>query len=386
MREVPSYDVAVIGVGSMGSATCYELAKRGARVLGLEQFDIPHAMGSHGGQSRLIRQAYFEQIDYVPLLFRAYEKWRGLEQASGAKLLFQTGLRYYGRPQDSMLQGVRTSGSPHEVTLHAHTCREAMEQYEGFDIPDGYEMILEPAGGFVLSERAIATYYSLALQLGADIRTNTALLTWKEDGDGVVLDTKEGQFRANRVVFAAGAWTKNLVSLPLKVTRQTLAWVQPKRWDAFELDRFPCWLWQDHETEGIFYGFPMVPTRVADGPVGLKIAHHMPAREFDPDLGHRDTAEADYASVIRFMDKCMAGRIERVLSSRSCLYTYSDDEHFVIDCLPGYDNKVIIAAGFSGHGFKFVPFIGEVLSDLALDGRTAWPIEFLRMNRLASPS
>ncbi|MGB5508741.1 N-methyl-L-tryptophan oxidase [Robiginitalea sp.] len=381
-----SYDVIVIGVGSMGASACYHLAKRGCRVLGLEQHDIPHELGSHAGQSRIIRKAYGEAIGYVPLLERAYENWRTLESETGSRVFYETGLTYFGPPGSPFLQTVRESAETYRIPLQDLSPEACRRKYPQFALPEHFERLEEPEAGLLTPERSILLLAKQALQQGAVILCGEPVLGWEYQDGGVVVRTPRQTYRAGKLVITAGAWAREL--LPgleprLQVTRQALAWVQPEDWERFTLGTFPCW---HLEHEGYhFYGFPIMPEGTFGGPHGLKLALHHPGEAVtDPDTANRSPSKAEEKVLVEFLEKFIPQGYVRTLEMKTCLYTNTPDGHFVVDYLKEYGKDVVLAAGFSGHGFKFVSVIGEVLADLALEGATPFPIGFLRADRFDS--
>ena len=379
-----TFDVIVIGVGSMGSSACYHLADRGYKVLGLEQFDITHEFGSHAGQSRIIRKAYFENSDYVPLLNRAYENWKAFEKETGEQLYFPTGLVYFGSPDDPLIKGVKRSSSLYNIKLDQQNSNEASQLFHQFKIPDQFETLFEPDAGFVTPEKTIRLYTKQAIKKGAEIHTREKVLNWKKDPNEIVVTTDKNVYRCNKLIITAGAWAGKMISSfskKLKITRQFIAWLAPKNWNNYALDRFPCWLLADDERPGCYYGFPILSGEKFEGPAGLKIAHHYPAIETDPDSVNRQITQEDEEDLKYVFKKYFRGDFE-MLSYKICLYANSPDEDFIIDKLPGYEDKIIIACGFSGHGFKFVPVIGEILADLAINNKTNLPIGFLNAERI----
>ena len=378
-----SYDVIVIGVGSMGASTCYHLAKKGYKVLGLEQFDIPHEQGSHSGQSRIIRKAYGEASDYVPLLERAYENWKTLESETGHQVYYKTGLVYFGAKNGSFLDTVKQSSSQYKIPLNQLTEKECTLKYPQFKLPFDFERLVEPDAGLLTPERSILLMVQQAILNGAIIRTKEKVLEWKRENGTVTVKTDSGSYHAKKLVITAGPWAGKMIpdlAPKLKVTRQSLAWVRPKKWENFVLGEFPCWnlLNDGHD----FYGFPILPVGEFGGPLGLKLALHYPGGDItDPDMVNRTTKESDEDILIRFLNQFMPDGYENTLVMKTCLYTNTPDENFILDFLPGYDKEVSIAAGFSGHGFKFASVIGEIMADLAIKGSTQMPIDFLSAQR-----
>jgi sarcosine oxidase len=382
-----SFDVIVIGVGSMGSSACYYLSKRGYKVLGIEQFNIPHEFGSHAGQSRIIRKAYFENPHYVPLLERAYENWKELEQETGTQIYFPTGLVYFGSKGDLLIKGVKQSASLYNIKVDTLNDHETVERFPAFKIPGDFETLVEPDAGFVTPEKSIKLYSGQAIKKGAEIHKQEKVLNWEKDGSGIKVTTDKNIYRSNRLIITAGAWAGKIIptiSGRLKITRQFIAWIKPRNWNKFILDQFPCWLLADDEKPGCYYGFPVLPETEFGAPIGLKLAHHYPAAIVDPDNVNREVTSEDEMNLRYVLDKYLPDCFESFLSYKICLYTNSPDEDFIIDKLPGYENLVTVATGFSGHGFKFASVVGEVLADLAIKGNTHLPIDFLRVGRFSS--
>jgi sarcosine oxidase len=376
------YDVIVIGVGSMGSSACWVLAERGHKVLGIEQFDIVHERGSHSGQSRIIRKAYFEHPDYVPLLERAYKNWNAFEKETASKIYERTGIVYMGRPDNENIKGILRSASLYQVPVREISVHQAEQEFP-FRIPAGFKVIIEPDAGFVTPERAIRLYAEEAEKRGAILKTNEGVIGWKEEGSKLKVTTTKSIYSCDKLIFTAGAWSSKIIPvLPasLKVTKQMLAWVKPKKTEAFVLGNFPCWFIEDPEL-GTYYGFPILPQKEFGDPVGFKIARHYPGDVVDPDHPNRSIPPHFENEIRHFLRTYIPDADGPLVTAKSCLYTYSRDEHFIIDHLPGYSNRVTIACGFSGHGFKFVSVMGEILADLAMKGKTDLPVGFLKLNR-----
>jgi len=386
LTQIPqTYDAIVLGVGSMGAATCFQLARQGFRVLGLEQFDIPHELGSHTGQSRIIRKAYAEHPDYVPLLERAYENWKALEEETGTQVYFRTGLLYCGQSEDPFIKGVKFSSGKYQIPLQALSIEEAGRKFPQFRLPHGFERLLEPDAGLLTPERSILLYTELALRYGAFIRTREKVRSWTRDNGGFLVKTDLGDYQAKKLIVTAGPWAGSLLpglDRHLTVTRQAMAWMQPERWDDFTLGNFPCWI-IEHDGRA-FYGFPILPAGQLGGPVGLKVAMHYPGGEVTlPDVVDRRSRKEDEEILVEALRQHIPGAWTATLAMKTCLYTNTPDKDFVLDFLPGYEGDVVIGAGFSGHGFKFVSAVSEVLSDLAMKGSTSLPIGFLRASRFS---
>ena len=380
------YDVIVIGVGSMGSSACYYLAGRGHHVLGIEQFTTPHEQGSHTGQSRIIRKAYFEDPDYVPLLNASYENWEHLELETGNKIYHRTGLVYFGPPHAGIIEGVQNSARLYHINLEQPLPSVVTRDFPQFKIPAGYVCLLEPDAGFLQPEKIIELYKQQAIKKGAVIHSNEKVMEWKKDAGHISVVTDKGQYRCKQLVMTSGVWSGQLIPAlrdKIKVTRQPLAWVQPQRQNDFMMGQFPCWMIADDVKPGCYYGFPILPESGFGGPEGLKIAYHYPGAVVDPDHLTQLTSAEETNDIQYFLDKYLTDPVDSILSTKICMYANSPDENFIIDRLPGYEDNVTIACGFSGHGFKFVSVVGEILADLCMQGTTKHPIEFLRLSRFS---
>jgi sarcosine oxidase len=374
---VDRYDVIVVGLGGMGSASAYHLARRGRRVLGLEQFDLLHELGSSHGLTRIIRLAYHEHPSYVPLLRRAYELWHDLEADAGERLLITTGSLEGGPEDGSTFQGAVEAAElhdiPHEV-LDADEMRRRYPAYAGFEAST--RVVWQPDGGVLLAERTILAHVNGALAAGAELRFREPVLGWEPMGDGVRVTTERGSFEADRLVVAAGAWARSLVPSLERLAlpeRQVLAWLQPSRPELFEPDRFPVFL-IDVE-EGSYYGFPL-----HDVP-GFKFGryHHL-AEPMDPSVVDRSVRPDDEALLRAFAERYFPDGAGPTVMLKACIFTNSPDEHFLLGTLPDAP-QVSLFAGESGHGYKFASVIGEILADLAVAGATRHDIGLFRLDR-----
>ncbi len=373
------FDVIVVGVGSMGSAACYQLAKRGVRVLGLEQFNIPHSLGSHHGGTRLIRQAYFEHPSYVELLKAVYPLWRDLEAESGVDLFHQVGALYLGSPDCELIAGSRLAASTYDIPFQWLLPNEVESRFPAFRCAENWVGFFEPNAGYLLCEAAVSAMTRRALEAGAIIRGQTKVVSWQSDSCNVTVRTESDTFTADRLVLCGGAWAGSLLNdlgTPLRVTRQVVAWVWPQKTIDFDGDRMPGWAIDPNPAgkyQGIYYGFPL-----SQNPLGVKLGWHAPGQESHPDDVNRRIHEDDLAWLASFSRQYMPTLGSSLLSAATCLYTYSPDGHFIVDRHPHFEN-VCFAAGFSGHGFKFAPIIGQAIADLSLDGSTELPVDFLKL-------
>lgn len=383
MSAKNQFDLIIVGVGSMGAATAYYLSKQGLKVLGIEQFDIVHERGSHGGQSRIIRKAYFEHPDYVPLMHKAYENWKQIESESNTKLYTETGIVYFGKEFDPLIAGAQQSAALYELNVKRYNANDAREKFPAFKIPDDFIALAEPEAGFIIPDKTIKVYAAQAQKNGAIFLTNTKVKEWKQHKDVIEITTNQDTYTSNKLVITAGAWTKKIVPVlkpDIQVTQQVVAWVKPKNIDKFKLGSFPCWLIQDPK-KGSFYGFPILPSSTYGQPEGLKIAHHFPGEPVDPDRPD-NAINTERIEDIKFMLQKYFDEAEaEIVELKTCLYASTTDEDFIIDFLPDSNKKVVIACGFSGHGFKFAPVVGEILADMSIKGNTDLPINFLKLDR-----
>ena len=372
-----TYDAIVIGAGGMGSATLYHVARRGLRVLGIERFDVPHDLGSSHGESRIIRLAYAEHPDYVPLLRRAYALWRELETQAGEKLLIVTGGIDAGAEDSATVRGSVASCALHDLPHERLDAGALRQRFPGYRLSAQMTAVYQPDAGFLLPERCVVAHVSAARALGAEVRTRERVLRWSASGDDVEVETEQGVYRARRLVIAAGPWARTLVPALQRLAvpeRQVMLWTAPLVPQYFECGAFP--VFNMEAPEGRFYGFPMY------GIPGFKIGKYNHRRETvdDPDLMDRECHAADEAVLRDGIRSYFPDADGPTLAMKPCLFTNSPDEHFILDVLAEHPN-VAVAAGFSGHGFKFCSVVGEVMADLVVDGGTRHDVGLLRVGR-----
>jgi monomeric sarcosine oxidase len=372
-----NYDLIILGTGGAGSAAAYHAARSGAKVLGIDRFAGGHDRGSSHGETRVIRQAYFEHPDYVPLLLRAYELWRELEAEAGIDLLHQVGLLQVGPPQGAVVRGVLESAKLHGLAVDSLTAEETERRFPGFRVPPGSVGVFEPAAGYLRVERCVLAHLAAAKVHGAEFRSGVSARTWQADGSGMRVVTDQGDFTAGKLIITAGPWAPQLLAslgIPLHVRRKHLYWFPASDRRYHEASGCPTYLYE--LPHGVFYGFPQIDER------GVKAAEHSGgAVVADPLHDPREFDAADLARVEGFLAGHLPG-VSRPMQHRSvCYYTMSPDEHFLVDRHPQHDN-VFFAAGLSGHGFKFTSVLGEALADLAQQGKTDLPVGFLSIQRL----
>jgi monomeric sarcosine oxidase len=372
------YNVIVIGTGGVGSSAAFHLARRGQSVLALERFSPGHDRGSSHGQTRIIRKAYFEHADYVPLLQRAYVLWAELEQLTALQLYEPVGLVEFGPPDGVVVSGVLGCAEKYQLPVELLDLEDLRRRFPGFRLPVGSVAVFEQDAGFLHVERCVRAHAQMAVANGCELAANNEVLGWTATAYGVEVRTQDETYAADRLVVAAGAWSSSLLrslEIPLRVLRKHLHWYSCE--DPCYAASSGCPAFFYEVPAGYLYGFPQIDPR------GVKVAEHSGGTEIDDPLEDERAAEPDErARVEQFVGECLPG-VSRTCSDHAvCYYTMSPDEHFVIDRHPDYE-QVVFAAGLSGHGFKFTSVLGEVLADLAVTGASNQPIEFLSCGRFA---
>jgi sarcosine oxidase len=371
------FDVAVVGLGAMGSAAAAFAASRGARVIGIEAHFPAHALSSSHGDSRLIRLGYFEDPSYVPLLQRAYENWRSLEARLRAEILAVTGVLQIGRPESKIVSGTKASCELHGLA-HEILDKTAMaRRFPAFLLDDDEVALLDPQGGYLRPEAAIMGYIKLAAEDGAELHFGERVAAIEPDSEGVTVTSATASYRARKVVVATGAWIAELVPqlAPYAVPiRQVVAWYQPNDGFIAQPNRMPCFL-RDDEDNGSFFGFPAI------GVDGVKVGRHAHFREpIDPTAPNPPVNDADAALLDTFARKRLPQAASTRVRATTCRYTMLPSEDFLIDFMPGQPN-VVVSSACSGHGFKFTSVVGEILADFALDGGSRLPTSLFSFDR-----
>lgn len=370
------YDVAVLGLGGMGSAAAASCARRGLRVLGIERFHPAHAFGSSHGRTRLIRQAYFEHEAYVPLLLEAYALWRALEAQTEQELLRITGLLLAGHPEAKSVVGSRESARMHGLSIEELDATQMQRRFPMLrPLPDEVG-VFEPNGGVVFPEKTVATMLQLAEAAGADLYFGRTFARVDRSGKTIRIELDDGaEFFARKLVSALGAWTPehaSFVAAPLRIQRNVQAWFVPDS-RAFVAPACPAFFLERAGLPAPLYGMP-------DFGDGVKAAFH----GFGPTTSaaslNRAIDKGDVAPIQAALQTWMPGAARALRDASACMYSLSRDEQFVIGLKPD-DDRVVLLNGFSGHGFKFVPLVGEICADLVQDGATSRDIAFLSPNR-----
>ncbi|MBN8851408.1 MAG: N-methyltryptophan oxidase [Sphingobacteriales bacterium 50-39] len=390
------FDCMVVGLGANGSSTLYHLSRTGRKVIGIDRFTPPHTHGSSHGESRIIRQAYYEDPVYVPLLQAAYEEWERLEKASGKKLFLKTGGIMLGDKDTAVVRGSKLSADTHGIPYEYLDSTSLRQRFPAFRPADDTVGLLEKEAGILFPEECIRTFLDQAITQGAAIHYDELVLNIVHDKNSIEITTTKEKYSVGSLILSAGAWTNQLLSglhssdamhplasLPLTVKRQVLFWFAND--NAQDHDRFlpanmPIYIWE--YTEGkMFYGFP-------DLGAGIKIAPHHRGHSIDPDHLSQDVSQKEIEEM-KDIAREYLGMSPVFQKSAVCMYTNTPDENFIIDFHPEYKN-IIIASPCSGHGFKFSSLTGRILSDMAMGNDTGFDLSPFSLTRpaiaTASPS
>ncbi len=371
------YDVIVIGAGSMGMAAGYFLSKSGKRTLLVDSFNPPHNKGSHHGDTRIIRHAYGEGEEYVPLALKAQELWNDLEKVTGKQLFLPTGVLNVGHEKTDFIQNIISSSKTYSLPLEILGSIDVNKRWPGINLPNKYIGCFEPTSGVLKCEECIGAYRELAERHGATILTYSKVKELLVHDKRVTIKTEDQTFSANALVVSAGAWSGSLLSmldlnLPLNPVRKTFAWFDVNE-DLYNHKDFPAFSFET--SQGQYYGFPSIEGS------GLKVGRHDGGETINPDeaiLGF-DELEKDSTDLRQFLHHYMPST-QQLKYGKTCMYTLTPDEDFIIDLHPTYSN-VAIASGFSGHGFKFSSVVGQILSELIISGKTEQNISPFSINR-----
>jgi sarcosine oxidase len=372
------YDTVVVGLGAMGSATLYHLARRGQRVIGIDRFVPPHDQGSSHGATRIIREAYFEHPMYVPLVRRAYELWDMLASEAGEPaLLHRNGGLYIGSPGSTVVRGALDSALRHNVAHELLDADQMLDRFPAFVMRHTWLAVYEPGAGFLRPEAAIAAHLRLATGHGATVLCGTPVDRWQPTQQGVQVETTRGEFVARQAVFTVGAWAPGLITDAagfLSIERQTSHWFAPRTGSALGPDSMPVAIWE-LEDERFFYTTPDVGK-------GVKASFHYGGETTDVDHVRRTASGTETDEIRGMLEQLVPRAAGAHRGATVCLYTDTPDKHFVIDRHPSHPSVIIISA-CSGHGFKFSAAIGEIAADLVEGQRPRVDIAPFAFSRFA---
>lgn len=373
---MPNFDVIVLGLGAMGSAAADHLSRRGYRVLGLDAHPRGHVLGASHGKSRFIREAYFEKPDYVALVQRAYGQWRDLEARSRRSLLEITGGLWMGALDSPIVAGSRLSAERHGLAHELLDAATIRRRFPALSVGDGMWGLLEPNAGVLKPEDCVRAQCTEAERHGARLRFGERVVRWQAEGSGVSVETDEMRFTADRLVITAGPWSAKVLAdlrVPMEAHRVHYVHFEPAAPAPFA--ELPLWLIALYP--GVFYyGTPYRPGE------GLKFGLHRASEACDPDTVDRTVTQRDIDDFRAAAEQFLPGATSQTLWAEACLYSMTPDTDFILDRHPAHE-QVVFGCGFSGHGFKFAPVIGEALADLAMTGKSELPIDFLRLARFA---
>lgn len=372
-----TYDVIIIGLGGMGSAAAYHLARRRSRVIGIEQYTPAHDRGASHGKSRIIREAYFEHPAYVPLIQRAYELWEDLQREAGTPLLLMTRGLMIGPPDGEVVSGALASAKAHSLPHELLTATDILRRFPVFRPDEGMVGVLEPRAGVLYPEACVRAHLSGATDAGAELRFEEPVLKWQATANHVEVTTTRQTLVADQLVVTAGPWASQLlqdIAVPLVVERNVQFWFRPTTDAAdFAPGKVPVYIWEPPQGP-FFYGFPAL------GPDGVKVARHHGGETCTPQTLRRVVSAQEVEEMRELLKHYLPGANGEALEAVPCMYTNTPDGHFVVDRHPASE-RVTIGCGFSGHGFKFASVIGEILADLARERHTAHPIDLFRLGR-----
>jgi len=371
------FDAIVIGLGAMGSATVYQLASHGIKVLGLEKFSLNHINGSSHGKTRIIRTSYFHNSFYVPLVKRAFELWSNTQAESGRNLIKMTGALLYGLPDSTLITGGVTSSKKYNLPYEILDSRTAATRFPAFKADDEEVAFYEEGAGILFPEECIQAHTILAEKSGAKLHFNEPVTRWDIQNGRAEVRTVNETYTANCLVLSPGAWLTALVPelrLPLQTERQTVFWFEPQRnKEIFSPSRMPVYVWQMKGEKYYYYGVPDVGD-------GVKAAKDHDGELTSPDQVRREVTREDEVPVRQFLKRHIPSVDGSPDSSTTCLYTNTPDGHFIIDFHPNHRNVIIVSA-CSGHGFKFSSVIGEVVREMVEDGESKLDISLFKVNR-----
>lgn len=371
------YEVIVVGIGGMGSATTYQLAKQGIKVLGLEKFGVAHDLGSSHGLTRIFRFAQYKNPRYVPLMHQAYDLWKTLEEEAEESLIHITGSIDAGHPESDIVRGSKQSCDENGLPYEVLTSAELTARFPGYRLPEDTLAVFQPDGGALLPERCIEQQIKLARRYGAEIHVHEPVIRWDADGEGVKVITEADTYYCDRLIITSGAWSSQLIpqlSGTMEIERQVTGWFEPYRPELFQPERFPVlnWVYDDKP----YYAIP------AFGTAGFKFGlnHHL-KEIVDPETMKRDCSDADERVLRPPVEQFFPDAAGQTLALKTCLYSNSVDKDFIVDSHPEYD-RVLFAAGFSGHGFKFCSRIGEILAQMAVGTPVSFDLDLFKLERL----
>jgi sarcosine oxidase len=375
------FDTIIVGLGAMGSAAARCLAQRGQRVLGLDQFSPPHDKGSSHGGSRIIRQAYFESPDYIPLVLRAYELWHQLERETGTHLVHTTGGIVLGSRNGELVARTIAAAREHNIPVDILEPADLARRFPAFAPQRDDLGVFEHRAGYLVPEDCVRAQLDAARRAGARLQVDEKVLSWSAEHGHVEVRTSLATYTGRHLIITAGPWATEVLcsAFPLRVTRQVTAWIQPPVGiELFLPARFPVFIAEDPSGGFASYGFPAIDGQSG----GIKVAIHGSHSECTPESVDRSISDSDVMQIIHKLKLRIPSIDGKLLRAKTCLYTMTPDEHFIIGSHPQVPSCTV-ACGFSGHGFKFAPVVGEILADLSTTGSTKHSVALFSPQRFA---
>lgn len=377
MLSHKTYDVIVAGLGAMGSATAAQLALRGKKVLGLDRWAPGHPFGSSHGDSRIIREMYFEHPMYVPLLQRAYELWAELGHSVDEQLLNLHGGLMIGREDGMLVTGTLRSAREHQLEHEVLSPAEVRKRYPAFELESDLVAVLDPRAGWLNPEQCNAAHLKVAARQEADLRFEEPIIAWTADDHGVNVTTSHASYSADYLVLAVGARTGVMLedlSLPLEIERQVVFWMDPPDAMLYAASVFPIWAYE-YKAGHICYGFP-------DLPLGVKssVMHSGEIYDYADDVD-RLIHDGEVETLRRALKPVLPSLSDaKVREGTTCLFTNTPDHDFIIEFHPDY-RRVLISSACSGHGFKFASVVGEIQADMIVQGQSSFDLSPFSVSR-----
>jgi sarcosine oxidase len=385
------YDAIIVGLGAMGSASAYQLAKGGRKVLGIDRFAPPHTLGSSHGETRITRLAIGEGVHYTPIVMRSHEIWREVEKETGAQLLTTTGglimssaSRTSRLHVDDFFSNTVAAAEKYNIAHNLLDAKDIRRHFPTFAVRDDEIGYYEPAAGFLRPEACIAAQLGLAANLGATVHPNETVRGFEPSSGAVSVTTDRSTYETETLILTAGAWLPELIgpryTAPFRVLRQLLFWFDVDGpIEPFEPPNCPVFIWELQGPKQAMYGFPAI-----DGPRGgVKVATQQYEHTTTPDRVNRTVSPDEAAAMHRtFVAPYFPALSNRCIKAVACLYTATPDSEFVIDRHP-QSERIIIASPCSGHGFKHSAAIGEALAELATHGKTRLDLSAFSLARFA---
>lgn len=365
------FDVIIIGTGAMGSSASHYLSDNNLKVLAIDQFTPPHNNGSSHGETRIIRSSYYEHESYVPLIKESFKLWNDLQKKTDLPILEMTGGLMIGKENSELFEGSKTSAELHNLNHKIISNKDIKENFPQFITNNNELALLEKDAGILFPENCIKTFLDNS---NIDFAFNEKVIQINQNKSNIEIITDKNNYKTKKLIISAGAWINKLLpelNLPIKIERQVLFWFKTNN-NKFSKEKFPIFLYE-YEKDKIFYGFPDIGN-------GFKVAFHQTNNFIDPDLIEKEVNNKEIDKIKNTLKEFMNLDSFDILKTDVCMYTKTQDTHFIIDYYP--DNKnIIIASPCSGHGFKFASVIGKILSDMCIGNKINFDLNLFKISR-----